>query len=140
MNGFCCFSLSLQQILQEPANGTKKKSKNGSSKDTDKTSKGSKRVHEESDSSELNDRKSDMDNSDVDSRPRKKRAEKAKVTKKQKIVTNERKLSTPKAKKVAKQDLGSGTEEQGGNSAEEDNSHSSAEEDNKVFSLNSRDT
>jgi len=121
----------LDKILQEPANGTKKKSKKGSSKDTDKTSKGSKRVHEESDSSELNDRKSDMDNSDVDSRPRKKRAEKAKVTKKQKIVTNERKLSTPKAKKVAKQDLGSGTEEQGGNSAEEDNSHSSAEEDNK---------
>ncbi|ONM26854.1 hypothetical protein ZEAMMB73_Zm00001d007435 [Zea mays] len=121
----------LDKILQEPANGTKKKSKNGSSKDTDKTSKGSKRVHEESDSSELNDRKSDMDNSDVDSRPRKKRAEKAKVTKKQKIVTNERKLSTPKAKKVAKQDLGSSTEEQGGNSAEEDNSHSSAEEDNK---------
>lgn len=120
--------------MQEPANGTKKKSKKGSSKDTDQiTSKGSKRVREESDRSE-------MEDSDDDSMPRKKRAEKAKVIKKQKIVTNERKLSTPKAKKVAKQDSDRGTEENGGNSAEEDNSHSSAEEDNKVFRLNSRYT
>ncbi|XP_066337221.1 uncharacterized protein [Miscanthus floridulus] len=122
----------LDKILQEPANGTKKKSKKGSSKDTDQTSnKGSKRVREESDRSELNDSKSELEDSDEDSRPRKKRAEKAKVIKKQKIVTNEKKLSTPKAKKVAKQDSDRRTEEKGGNSAEEDNSHSSAEEDNK---------
>ncbi|XP_066340045.1 uncharacterized protein [Miscanthus floridulus] len=121
----------LDKILQEPANGTKKKSKKGSSKDTDQTNKGSKRVREESDRSELNDSKSEMEDSDEDSRPRKKRAEKAKVVKKQKIVTNEKKLSTPKAKKVAKQDSDRRTEEKGGNSAEEDNSHSSAEEDNK---------
>ncbi|WVZ51355.1 hypothetical protein U9M48_002507 [Paspalum notatum var. saurae] len=121
----------LDQVLQEPANGTQKKSKKDS-KDTDqKTSKGSKRVREDSDGSELNNSKSDTEGSDVDTRPRKKRAEKAKVIKKQKKVADVKKLSTPKAKKVAKRDSDRSAEEQGGNSGEEDNSHSSAEEDNK---------
>ncbi|CAL4992764.1 unnamed protein product [Urochloa decumbens] len=122
----------LDKVLQEPANGAKKKSKKGPSMDTErKTSKGSKRAREDSDSSELNDSQSEMEDSDEDTGPRKKRAEKAKVIKKQKKVANEKKLSTPKAKKIAKRDSDRSADEQGGNSAEEDNSHSSAEEDNK---------
>ncbi|CAM0146016.1 unnamed protein product [Urochloa decumbens] len=122
----------LDKVLQEPANGAKEKSKKGPPMDTErKTSKGSKRAREDSDSSELNDSQSEMEDSDEDTRPRKKRAEKAKVIKKQKKVANEKKLSTPKAKKIAKRDSDRSADEQGGNSAEEDNSHSSAEEDNK---------
>ncbi|OEL28095.1 hypothetical protein BAE44_0010887 [Dichanthelium oligosanthes] len=121
----------LDTVLQEPANGTKKKSKKVSPMDTDqKTSKGSKRVCEDSDSSELNNSQSEMEDSDEDRRPRKKRAEKAKVIKKQKKVADEKKLSTTKAKKIAKRNSDRSADEQGGNSAE-DNSHSSAEEDNK---------
>ena len=128
---------SVWQVLQEPANGTKKKSKKGPPMVTDqKTSKGSKRTREDSDNSELNNSLSEMEDSDEDIRPRKKRAEKGKVIKKQKKVADEKKLSTLKAKKVAKRDSDRNADEQGGNSAEEDNSHSSAEEDNKVFSLN----
>ncbi|KAG2562529.1 glutamic acid-rich protein-like [Panicum virgatum] len=122
----------LDKILQEPANGTKKKSKKGPLTDTDqKTSKGSKRTREDSDSSELNNSQSEMEDRDEDTRPRKKRAEKGKVIKKQKKVANGKKLSTLKAKKVAKRDSDRNADEEGGNSAEEDNSHSSAEEDNK---------
>lgn len=100
--------------------------------DTDqKTSKGSKRTREDSDNSELNNSQSEMEDSDEDTRPRKKRAEKGKVIKKQKKVANGKKLSTLKAKKVAKRDSDRNADEEGGNSAEEDNSHSSAEEDNK---------
>ncbi|PAN42963.1 hypothetical protein GQ55_8G196100 [Panicum hallii var. hallii] len=118
----------LDKVLQEPANGTKKKSKKGPPMDTDqKTSKGSKRTREDSDSSELNNSQSEMEDSDEDTRPRKKRAEKGKIVKKQKKVADEKKLS----KKVAKRDSDRNADEQGGNSAEEDNSHSSAEEDNK---------
>ncbi|KAL6654785.1 hypothetical protein ACP70R_008250 [Stipagrostis hirtigluma subsp. patula] len=123
----------LDKVLQEPSNGTKKNSKKGSRKDTDqKTGKGSKRVREDSDISELNDSQSELEDSDEDTRPKKRRAEKGKVIKRQKKVADEKKLSTPKAKKVAKRDSDRSTEEQGGNSAEEDNSHSSAEEDNKI--------
>ncbi|CAO2149157.1 unnamed protein product [Urochloa humidicola] len=120
----------LDKVLQEPANVAKKKSKKAPPMDTErKTSKGSKRAREDSDSSELNDSQSEMEDTDDDTGSRKKRVEKAKVIKKQKKVANEKKLSTPKAKKVAKRD--SDRDEQVGNSAEEDNSRSSAEEDNK---------
>ncbi|TKW01086.1 hypothetical protein SEVIR_8G154700v4 [Setaria viridis] len=122
----------LDKVLQEPANGTKKKSKKGPPMDTDrKASKGSKRAREDSNSSELENSQSEMEDSDEDARPRKKRAEKPKVIKKQKKVPDEKKLSTLKAKKVAKQDSDRSDDEQGGSSAEEDNSRSSAEEDNK---------
>ncbi|KAF8694358.1 hypothetical protein HU200_038280 [Digitaria exilis] len=124
----------LDKVLQEPANGTKKKSKKESPMDTDqKTSKGSKRGREDSENSGLNDSQSEMEDSDEDTRPTKKKAEKAKVIKKQKKVAVQKKQSTPKSKKVAKRDSDRSADEQGGNSAEEDNSHSSAEEDNKVF-------
>ncbi|KAF8650835.1 hypothetical protein HU200_063742 [Digitaria exilis] len=123
----------LDKVLQEPANGTKKKSKKESPMDTDqKTSKGSKRGREDSENSGLNDSQSEMEDSDEDTRPTKKKAEKAKVIKKQKKVAVQKKQSTPKSKKVAKRDSDRSADEQGGNSAEEDNSHSSAEEDNKI--------
>nr|CAB3468027.1 unnamed protein product [Digitaria exilis] len=123
----------LDKVLQEPANGTKKKSKKESPMDTDqKTSKGSKRGREDSENSGLNDSQSEMEDSDEDTRPTKKKAEKAKVIKKQKKVAVQKKQSTPKSKKVARRDSDRSADEQGGNSAEEDNSHSSAEEDNKI--------
>ncbi|XP_062197499.1 uncharacterized protein LOC133900395 isoform X2 [Phragmites australis] len=122
----------LDKVLQEPANGTKKHSETGFRKDADqKTSKGSKRVRGGSGTSKLNDSLSEMEDSDEDTRPKKRRAEKGKVVKRQKKVADAKKLSTPKAKKVAKRDRDRSTQEQGGISAEEDNSHSSAEEENK---------
>jgi hypothetical protein len=66
-------------------------------------------------------------------RPKKRGAEKGKPLKQQKKVTVEKKLSTPKVKKVAKRDLDKSTKIKGGDLSEEDNSHSSAEEDDKVF-------
>ncbi|KAL5203748.1 hypothetical protein ABZP36_008619 [Zizania latifolia] len=116
----------LDNILQEPANGTKKNSKIESRKDSKKTSKNSKRGRQESDTSEINDSHSDKGDSDEDMRPKKKVAEKGKAVKRQKKATEKKQLSTPKAKKVAKKDLDRSTGEQ-----EEDSSHSSAEEDNK---------
>uniref|UniRef100_A0A0A9D786 DEK-C domain-containing protein n=1 Tax=Arundo donax TaxID=35708 RepID=A0A0A9D786_ARUDO len=66
----------LDRVLQEPANGTTKSSKKGSRKDADqKASKGSKRAH---------DSLSEMEDSDEDARPRKRRTEKGKVMKRQK--------------------------------------------------------
>ncbi|XP_062182217.1 uncharacterized protein LOC133886566 [Phragmites australis] len=122
----------LDRVLQEPANGTKKSSKKGSRKDAyQKASKGSKRAREDSDTSELNDSQSEMEDSDEDARPRKRGAEKGKVIKRPKKVTDEKKLSTPKAKNVVKRDSDRSIEEQGGKSTAEDSSHSSAEEDNK---------
>ncbi|KAL6842931.1 hypothetical protein ACP4OV_027244 [Aristida adscensionis] len=125
----------LDKVLQEPANGTKKNIKKGSVKDSEQKmskGKGSKRVCEDSDTSELNDSQSEMEGSDEDTRPRKKKAEKSKVIKRQKKVADEKKLSTLKAKKVAKRNSDRNTDERGGSSAEEDNSRSSAEDDNKI--------
>ncbi|GJN04678.1 hypothetical protein PR202_ga22243 [Eleusine coracana subsp. coracana] len=121
----------LDRVLQEPANGTKKSSKQGPHKDADpKSSKASKRAREDSDTSE-NDNQSGMEDSDEDARPRKRGSEKVKVMKRQKKARDEKKLLASKAKKVAKRDSDRSTEEQDGNSAGEDNSQSSAEEDNK---------
>jgi hypothetical protein len=122
--------------LQEPANGAKKSSKQGPRKDADQESrKASKRAHEDSDTSE-NYSRSGMEDSDndEDTRPIKRGSRKVKVVKRQKKAIDEKKMSTPKVKKVVKRDLDTSTEEQDGNS-EEDNSRSSAEEDSKVFSL-----
>jgi hypothetical protein len=98
-----------------------------------KTSKGSKRARQDSDTSELNDSHSEREDSDMATRPKKRGAEKGKALKQQKKVAVEKKLSTPKVKKVAKRDLDKSTKIKGGDLSEEDNSHSSAEEDDKVF-------
>ncbi|TVU24704.1 hypothetical protein EJB05_27157 [Eragrostis curvula] len=122
----------LDRVLQEPANGTKKSSKQGPRKDAvQKSSKASKRAREDSDTSELNDSQSEMEDSDEEARPRKRRSEKGKVMKRQKKATDEKKLSTPKGKKVVKRESDRSTVEQDGNSEDEDNSRSSDEEDNK---------
>jgi hypothetical protein len=122
-------------VLQEPENGTMDVGKKEAQKDASQnTSKGSKRTRQDSDTSELNDSHSEREDSDRAKRPKKRGAEKGKSIKQQKKVTVEKKLSTPKIKKVAKQDLDKSTKNKGGNSTE-DNPHSSAEEDDKVLFL-----
>uniref|UniRef100_A0A0E0J2U0 DEK-C domain-containing protein n=1 Tax=Oryza nivara TaxID=4536 RepID=A0A0E0J2U0_ORYNI len=122
-------STELDNILQEPANGTKKTSKTESHKDSgQKTSKNSKRARQDSDTSEINDSHCERGDSDEDARPKKKKAEKGKAVKRQKKTTVEKQLSNSKAKKVAKKDLDKSKERSG---SEEDNSNSSAQEDNK---------
>ncbi|KAM0875856.1 hypothetical protein ACQ4PT_036534 [Festuca glaucescens] len=129
--GFITKELDRVLVLQEPENGTMDHSKKEAHKDaSQKTSKGSKRAHQDSDTSELNDSHSEREDSDRATRPKKRGAEKGKAIKQQKKVTVEKKLSTPKIKKVAKQDLDKSTKNKGGNSTE-DNPHSSAEEDDK---------
>ncbi|XP_015698135.1 HIRA-interacting protein 3 isoform X1 [Oryza brachyantha] len=124
----------LDNILQEPANGTKKNSKTESRKDSGKkTIKNSKRARQDSDTSEINDSHCERGDSDEDTRPKKTKAEKGKAVKRQKKGTVDKQLSSPKSKKIAKKDSNK-TKEQGG-STEEDSSHSSAEEDNKKKQL-----
>uniref|UniRef100_A0ACD5WYD5 Uncharacterized protein n=1 Tax=Avena sativa TaxID=4498 RepID=A0ACD5WYD5_AVESA len=119
-------------VMQEPENGTMDHSEKVAHEDvSQKTSKGSKRARQDSDTSELNDGNSEGGDSDRAARPKKGGAEKGKAIKQQKKVTEEKKLSTPKVKKVAKRDLDKSAKNKGGNSAEQDNSHSSAEEDDK---------
>uniref|UniRef100_A0A0D9XSU5 DEK-C domain-containing protein n=1 Tax=Leersia perrieri TaxID=77586 RepID=A0A0D9XSU5_9ORYZ len=116
-------STELDNILQEPANGTKNSRKDSGQK----TSKNSKRARQDSDTSEINDSHGERGDSDEDAMPKKKKTEKGKAVKKQKKV--EKQLSSPKAKKVAKKGLDKSKEQS--KSTEEDSSHSSAEEDNK---------
>lgn len=112
--------------MQEPENGTTDHSKQEARKDAgQKTSKGSKRARQDSDTSELNNSHSEKEDSDEDIRPKKRGAEKGKSIKQQK------KLSTLKVEKVAKRDYKS-DKDQGQNSAE-DNPLSSAVDDKKVF-------
>ncbi|XP_047090980.1 triadin-like [Lolium rigidum] len=129
--GFITKELDRVLVLQEPENGTMDVGKKEAQKDASQnTSKGSKRARQDSDTSELNDSHSEREDSDRAKRPKKRGAEKGKSIKQQKKVTVEKKLSTPKIKKVAKQDLDKSTKNKGGNSTE-DNPHSSAEEDDK---------
>ncbi|KAM0868907.1 hypothetical protein ACQ4PT_041012 [Festuca glaucescens] len=125
--GFITKELDRVLVLQEPENGTMDQAQKDASQ---KTSKGSKRARQDSDTSELNDSHSEREDSDRATRPKKRGAEKGKAIKQQKKVTVGKKLSTPKIKKVAKQDLDKSTKNKGGNSTE-DNPHSSAEEDDK---------
>ncbi|XP_015698136.1 protein starmaker isoform X2 [Oryza brachyantha] len=75
----------LDNILQEPANGTKKNSKTESRKDSGKkTIKNSKRARQDSDTSEINDSHCERGDSDEDTRPKKTKAEKGKAVKRQK--------------------------------------------------------
>ncbi|XBH84892.1 hypothetical protein VPH35_072954 [Triticum aestivum] len=116
----------LDRVLQEPENGTTDHSKQEACKDAgQKTSKGSKRARQDSDTSELNNSHSEKEDSDEDIRPIKRGAEKGRSLKQQK------KLSTLKVEKVAKRDYKS-DKDQGQNSAE-DNPLSSAVNDKKVF-------
>ncbi|KAF7048872.1 hypothetical protein CFC21_057531 [Triticum aestivum] len=115
----------LDRVLQEPENGTTDHSKQEACKDAgQKTSKGSKRARQDSDTSELNNSHSEKEDSDEDIRPIKRGAEKGRSLKQQK------KLSTLKVEKVAKRDYKS-DKDQGQNSAE-DNPLSSAVNDKKA--------
>uniref|UniRef100_A0ACD5WZQ9 Uncharacterized protein n=2 Tax=Avena sativa TaxID=4498 RepID=A0ACD5WZQ9_AVESA len=130
--GFITDELDRVLVMQEPENGRMDHSEKVARKDaSQKTSKRSKRARQDSDTSELNDGHSEGEDSDRATMPKKRGAEKGKATKQQKKVTEEKTLSTPKVKKVAKRDLDKSTKNKGGNLAEEDNSHSSAEEDDK---------
>ncbi|VAI05280.1 unnamed protein product [Triticum turgidum subsp. durum] len=105
----------LDRVLQEPENGTTDHSKQEACKDAgQKTSKGSKRARQDSDTSELNNSHSEKEDSDEDIRPIKRGAEKGRSLKQQ----------------IAKRDYKS-DKDQGQNSAE-DNPLSSAVNDKKA--------
>uniref|UniRef100_A0A453I1R7 Histone chaperone domain-containing protein n=1 Tax=Aegilops tauschii subsp. strangulata TaxID=200361 RepID=A0A453I1R7_AEGTS len=107
----------LDRVLQEPENGTTDHSKQEACKDAgQKTSKGSKRARQDSDTSELNNSHSEKEDSDEDIRPIKRGAEKGRYIKQQIFF----------AKRDNKSD-----KDQGQNSAE-DNPLSSAVNDKKA--------
>ncbi|KAM3313049.1 hypothetical protein ACQJBY_032647 [Aegilops geniculata] len=107
----------LDRVLQEPENGTTDHSKQEACKDAgQKTSKGSKRARQGSDTSELNNSHSEKEDSDEDIRPIKRGAEKGRYIKQQIFF----------AKRDNKSD-----KDQGQNSAE-DNPLSSAVNDKKA--------
>uniref|UniRef100_A0A453I1J5 Uncharacterized protein n=1 Tax=Aegilops tauschii subsp. strangulata TaxID=200361 RepID=A0A453I1J5_AEGTS len=108
----------LDRVLQEPENGTTDHSKQEACKDAgQKTSKGSKRARQDSDTSELNNSHSEKEDSDEDIRPIKRGAEKGRYIKQQIFF----------AKRDNKSD-----KDQGQNSAE-DNPLSSAVNDKKLY-------
>ncbi|KAI4995989.1 hypothetical protein ZWY2020_040491 [Hordeum vulgare] len=122
----------LDRVLQEPENGMADHSKQEACKDAgQKTSKGSKRARQDSDTFELNNSHSEREDSDEDIRPKKRGPKKGKSIKQQKKVTAEKKLSTLKVEKVAKRDLDKSDKDQGRNSAE-DNPLSSAVDNKKA--------
>ncbi|KAM3292456.1 hypothetical protein ACQJBY_036324 [Aegilops geniculata] len=107
----------LDRVLQEPENGTTDHSKQEACKDAgQKTSKGSKRARQDSDTSELNNSHSEKEDSDEDIRPIKRGTEKGRYIKQQIFF----------AKRDNKSD-----KDQGQNSAE-DNPLSSAVNDKKA--------